>query len=89
MRPMALASHQVLYIGTHQGRLQRVQLPSPGLPERWEQLWEKGRGEALMCLAVGPTAYDLSLSQQPGKQLHAGHYWSPAIARLSGGCSSI
>ena len=55
MRPMALASHQVLYIGTHQGRLQRVQLPSPGLPERWEQLWQNGRREALMCLAVRPS----------------------------------
>ncbi len=54
MRPMALASHHVLYIGTHQGRLQRVQLPSPGLPERWEQLWQNGRREALMCLAVRP-----------------------------------
>ncbi len=54
MRPMALASHAVLYIGTQQGRLQRVHLPSPGVPERWEQLWENGCKEALMCLAVRP-----------------------------------
>ena len=53
---MALAGHQVLYIGTHQGRLQRVQLPCLGLPERWEQLWDNGRGEALMCLAVRASA---------------------------------
>jgi hypothetical protein len=52
VRPMALASHQVLYVGTHQGRVQRVTLPGPGQPERWEQLWENGRREALMCLAV-------------------------------------
>jgi len=54
VRPMALASHDVLYIGTQQGRLQRVHLPSPGVPERWEQLWENGCREALMCLAVRP-----------------------------------
>lgn len=66
VRPMALANHQVLYLGTHQGRLQRVWLPrpGPGLPspgpgmpglgtaERWEQLWDNGCGEAMMCLAV-------------------------------------
>ena len=52
MRPMALVSHQVLYVGTHQGRVQRVTLPGPWQPERWEQLWENGRREALMCLAV-------------------------------------
>ena len=56
MRPMALASHHVLYIGTHQGRLQRVQIPCPGLPELWEQLWDNGHREALMCLAVRPSA---------------------------------
>lgn len=53
---MALADHQVLYIGTHQGRLQRVQLPCPGLPERWEQLWDNDWREALMCLTVRASA---------------------------------
>ena len=52
VRPMALASHEVLYIGTHRGRLQRVRLPARGVPERWEHLWDNGRGEALMCIAV-------------------------------------
>ena len=52
VRPMALAGHEVLYIGTHRGRLQRVQPPARGAPERWEHLWNNGRGEALMCLAV-------------------------------------
>ena len=49
---MALAGHEVLYIGTHRGRLQRVHLPARAVPERWEHLWDNGRGEALMCLAV-------------------------------------
>ena len=52
VRPMALAGHEVLYIGTHRGRLQRVHLPARAVPERWEHLWDNGRGEALMCLAV-------------------------------------
>ena len=52
VRPMALASHEVLYIGTHKGRLQRACLPSRGAPERWEHLWDNARGQALMCLAV-------------------------------------
>ena len=61
VRPMALASHEVLYIGTHRGRLQRVHLPARGVPERWEHLWDNGRGEALMCLAVSPHCASLQL----------------------------
>jgi hypothetical protein len=58
---LALASHDVLCLGTHLGRLQRVLLPAPGSPcslgsgqqeERWQQLWQSPRGQPLSCLAV-------------------------------------
>ena len=53
VRSMALAGHNVLYIGTNQGKVQRVRLPDKDCEqELWEQLWDNGRAEALTCLAV-------------------------------------
>lgn len=57
---VALASPDVLYVGTRLGALQRVTLPraaSPGTAgreEEWEQVSQNGRAEALSCLAVSP-----------------------------------
>ncbi|BDA49006.1 probable WD repeat-containing protein 6 at N-terminal half [Coccomyxa sp. Obi] len=53
VRSMALADHNVLYVGTNLGRVQRVRLPDEDSErELWEQLWDNGRAEALICLAV-------------------------------------
>ena len=53
---MALAGPDTLYVGTHRGRLQRVQMPGPGSPgaqqEEWRQLWQSPRAQPLSCLAV-------------------------------------
>ncbi len=60
VRSMALASHEVLYVGTNTGRLQRVHLPhGEGGEEHWEHLWENGRAEPLVCVAVSSISQDL------------------------------
>jgi hypothetical protein len=53
-RTMALADEGLLYVGTNLGRLQRVWLPdlAAGQAEEWERLWDNGRAEPLVCLAV-------------------------------------
>lgn len=57
VRSMALAGHDVLYVGTNLGRVQRVRLPDKDSEqELWEQLWDNGRAEALICLAVRTSA---------------------------------
>ena len=77
---MALASPDTLYVGTHKGRLQRVQLPGPGSASRqeeWQQLWHSPRAQPLSCLAVSllreaacvQTILSMFASLEPGVDL--------------------
>jgi hypothetical protein len=85
-RTLALVDQGLLYVGTNMGRLQRVWLPddcSGQQEEQWEHLWDDGRAEPLVCLAVRvhPSAHLLPHPCEP-LDAEAAHAEIPKIQFL-------
>jgi hypothetical protein len=86
VRSMALDSHDVLYVGTNAGRLQRVHLPHADRgEEHWEDLWDNGRAEPLVCVAVSFLSHSQVLYKRNRREIGV-TYSAPMIWSLNNLC---